>query len=173
MRTGYQGQSVLILDGYLPHIKTFESIDLQGEKLTLHFLVPHSSHLLQPLDLCIFSVMKGAQIRFRWFKNVSEQTQELVKIHQSLYKAATPTNCRSSFRAAGIMTKYYQNRHQVFELTYVDVNELDQIPYYQISHIEQLIAENHPLTQNQQIIYRNHSGSIEPPKGFRIPIQKC
>ena len=135
MRTGYQGQSVLILDGYLPHIKAFESIDLQGEKLTLHFLVPHSSHLLQPLDLCIFSVMKGAQIRFRWFKNVSEQTQELVKIHQSLYKAATPTNCRSSFRAAGIMTKYYQNRHQVFELTYVDVNELDQIPYYQISHI--------------------------------------
>lgn len=109
MRTGYQGQSVLILDGYLPHIKTFESIDLQGEKLTLHFLVPHSSHLLQPLDLCIFSVMKGAQIRFKWFKNVSEQTQELVKIHQSLYKAATPTNCRSSFRAAGIMTKYYQN----------------------------------------------------------------
>lgn len=173
MKTGYQGQSVLILDGYLPHIKAFESIDLQGENLTLHFLVPHSSHLLQPLDLGIFSIMKGAQVRFRWLQNVSEQTRELVKLHQSLYKAAIPTNCRSSFRAAGILTKYKQYQHKVFEITYVDILELDQIPYYQISYIEQCIAENRPLTQNQLKIYSNYSGSTELPDKFRISVQKC
>lgn len=117
--------------------------------------------------------MKSAQVHFRWLKNVSEQTREIVKLHQSLYKAATPTNCRSSFRAAGIMTKYTQCQRNVFELTYVDILELDQIPYYQIDYIEQCIAEKRPLTQNQLKIYRNHSNSTELPPKFRIPIRKC
>ncbi len=104
-KNNYNGQSVLILDGYAPHFRAIQHFNLAAEKLTLHFLVPHSSHMMQPLDLCIFSVMKNIQCNYDWFSNVSQQTKEIIKLHNSLFGAAKPVNCRSSFRAAGIVAK--------------------------------------------------------------------
>ena len=43
-RTGYDGNAVLILDGFSSHKLAFESFDLKEEHLTLVYLVPHSSH---------------------------------------------------------------------------------------------------------------------------------
>ena len=57
-RTGYDGNAVLILDGFSSHKLALESFDLKEEHLTLVYLVPHSSHLTQPLDLVIFASQK-------------------------------------------------------------------------------------------------------------------
>lgn len=94
-------------------------------------------------------------------------------MHHRLSKAADSINCRSSFRAAGIVFKYILNNQKYEELGFIDITLLDQIPYYQQSYIEQCIQENRQLTPNQLIIYREHINPTEPPKPFRIPIQKC
>ncbi|KAK8890374.1 hypothetical protein M9Y10_035150 [Tritrichomonas musculus] len=49
-RGGFSGDAILILDGFSAHAKAFSQIDLTNYHLKLVYLVPHSSHLCQPLD---------------------------------------------------------------------------------------------------------------------------
>lgn len=49
-RGGFSGDAILILDGFPAHAKAFSQIDLTNYHLKLVYLVPHSSHLCQPLD---------------------------------------------------------------------------------------------------------------------------
>ncbi|KAK8835288.1 hypothetical protein M9Y10_042543 [Tritrichomonas musculus] len=44
------------MDDFVGHHNGLETLDLSNE--TFHFLVPHSSDQLQPLDVCIFGSMK-------------------------------------------------------------------------------------------------------------------
>lgn len=122
-RYGYEGESVLILDGYCPHYKALQYFDLKKEKLTLHFLVPHSSHMMQPLDLGIFGAMKGIQCTYNWLQNVSQQTRDIIKLHFQLYKAASPINCRSAFRAAGIVPLTQYKDGKTIETAHFDVTQ--------------------------------------------------
>lgn len=53
-RTGYSGNAVLILDGLAAHAVALRDFDLRSHHLIVKYLVPHSSHLTQPLDLVTF-----------------------------------------------------------------------------------------------------------------------
>jgi hypothetical protein len=51
---GYEGPSILILDGHATHVTPRVIAFCGARKINLIKLVPHSSHLAQPLDLCVF-----------------------------------------------------------------------------------------------------------------------
>lgn len=104
-----EGQwTLLLLDGHKSHI-TSEFIQLAYlHKIFCYYLIPHASHILQPLDLAVFSSLKR---RFRElvafdasiddYKPV-KKTRFLQLYQEARTKAITPPNCAAGFRAAGI-----------------------------------------------------------------------
>ena len=103
-RSGYAGKSVLIVDGCSAHQSEKVDILALDNKIKILTLPSHSSHILQPLDLGIFGVQKGAFARLKIkTEHLSEQTTQIIKILASLQRAASPLFIVRSFRAAGII----------------------------------------------------------------------
>ena len=103
-----------------------------------------------------------------WLHDVSQQTQQLVKMFHNLNKAADLINCRSSFKAARIICQYILNNPKFEEFGFINITLLNQISY-----IKECIRENRQLTPNRILIYNEHMKPTENLKSFRIPIQKC
>lgn len=102
------GKHVLFLDGHVSHI-SLETVEYADEHNVLIFQLPsHASHMVQPLDLVAFGVMK-AQYMAMLNRFQPEHGRYPVKadmgklIHAALVKALTPTNIVSSFAAAGLV----------------------------------------------------------------------
>ena len=57
-RSQYNGNVILIIDGMSAHAKALQFYNLAQYHLQVIYLVPHSSHLSQPLDLVLFSIQK-------------------------------------------------------------------------------------------------------------------
>lgn len=156
-QTGYRGRAVMILDGYLPHKNSLSQIDLQGENLIIHYLVPHSSNQTQPLDLVIFGLMKRFMNDFKTPEKLTAQSKQLFKIHQAIYRCCTPITCRSAFRAIGVNTKHEINGSQWFEIAIFNLLSISKVQCYQISYIQELINNGKQLTPNQLFIYQKSS----------------
>lgn len=62
-RSGYSGYAYLIFDDFSGHSKALEKYDLESLKIKIIYLVPHASHILQPLDIVIFHCKKSIQQR--------------------------------------------------------------------------------------------------------------
>lgn len=77
---------MLILYGYLPQKNALSPIDLQGENLFIHYLVPHSSNQTQHLDLENFVLMKRFMNDFKMPEKLTAQSRQLFKIHQAFYR---------------------------------------------------------------------------------------
>ena len=162
-KNSYQGRAVLILDGYLPHKLSFEQIDLQGENLYIHYLVPHSSDQTQPLDLAIFGIMKKLMNDIKPPNHLTYQSKQLYKMHQSIYRACSPINCRGAFRMAGLVTQVIINNGYFREIVYLDLLQMKKVVFYQISYISDLVEKGIALTPNQQFIY------LQDPNQQRFP----
>jgi hypothetical protein len=52
------GPSILLFDSHTSHITLRILADAASQKIIVIKLVAHSSHISQPLDLCVFSVFK-------------------------------------------------------------------------------------------------------------------
>jgi len=97
--------ALLILDGCLAHNEELLK-DLSKYHIDYHFLVPHSSHITQPLDRGIFSFFK------RVFKNVScddttnKVGRRMMRGLIALTQVCTPPSIRSSFWRAGMEMNY-------------------------------------------------------------------
>ena len=102
-------QSLLLLyDGHSSHIST-SLIDWAKEKnLILFVLPPHTSHLLQPLDVGIYGLFKSyyhAECSMYMKKNMGEVVTRynMCEIGYIAYlKAMTPMNIQTAFRKTGI-----------------------------------------------------------------------
>ena len=70
------------------------------------YLVPHSSHLTQPLDLTIFGVQKRFTTTNQRMQKISNQTDCLRKILNGLEMASTCENIISAFESAGIIRTF-------------------------------------------------------------------
>ena len=56
---GYKGKTVIIMDNYGSHKQEVLQQLCKKNNIELLLLVPHSSHLTQPLDLGVFHAMKN------------------------------------------------------------------------------------------------------------------
>lgn len=149
----YHGKSVLILDGFVGHTNALDQIDLDDENLIIHYLVPHTSDMLQQLDVGVFGSMKRFMSNCKNIGDVSYQTKQLFKIHQSLYQACSPANCKTAFAATGIVTKPEKIGDITKEIAHFDFRKSIKVRYYEIPYMSQIARYGGQLTNIQRYIY--------------------
>jgi hypothetical protein len=99
---------LLVLDGYDSHHSTdFELYCKENNIITL-CMPPHSSHILQPLDVGCFSPLKtayGKQIEGTMRASITHITKEdfLPAFYTAFQAAITPVNIQGGFRGAGLV----------------------------------------------------------------------
>lgn len=99
---------LLISDGHKSHVSSDFMQEAYLSNIWCYYLVPHTSHIFQPLDLALFSPLKR---RFRAIRGANPLMDdfEVVRKQQFLnnYRIARNctmklTNCMAGFKAAGI-----------------------------------------------------------------------
>jgi hypothetical protein len=99
---------LLILDGHESHLnREFKDYCLEHKILTL-CMPPHSSHVLQPLDVVCFSPLKrkySQRVRDLARKRVFHINKEgfLPAFKDAFFDVFTTENCRKAFEAAGLV----------------------------------------------------------------------
>ena len=105
---------LLILDGHESHISAqFQHYCIEQKIITL-CMPPHSSHILQPLDVSCFAPLKlsyGRQIETFVRNRLNHITKlEFLSAFKEAFKAAfTEQNIKSGFRATGLVPYEPQN----------------------------------------------------------------
>jgi hypothetical protein len=98
----YNGPSDLILDNCTAHSReTFTSL-CQQNRVVPFYLPPHSSHLLQALDVSLFGITKRLLSRANRMEALNVQSGHIAGIVCSFMSATTPLNVIQTFRRAGI-----------------------------------------------------------------------
>ena len=97
---------MLILDGFSGHHKALQKYNLEEKGIKPVYLVPHSSHLTQPLDLGIFGAQKTITQGARKKHGLTYQTDHIRRILIGLEKASISDNIISAFAQDGIWREY-------------------------------------------------------------------
>lgn len=157
----YSGKAILIMDNCSSHINAIKNINLIEENLIVHFLIPHSSHLTQPLDLNIFGPTKQFMSNYHYIDNISKQSNQIIKIQTSLRQATTQFHCRAAFRSIGIYanTQFFTNYIKLYAS--FDFSLITRIKEYTLSHILQLVKSDLQLTRIQFEIYSKYIKNTE------------
>ena len=100
-------KAYVLRDGCNAHAETPEvAALLAAANVQFVKLPPHTSHLLQPLDVGIFGPQKRYRLTDRnQLRHLSAQSIHIIKTLDSLRKATCPSSIINSFRAAGIGTR--------------------------------------------------------------------
>jgi hypothetical protein len=95
------GPSILIVDGHSTHV-TPCVITLCGARSVIMIrLIAHSSHLAQPLDLCVFRLFKIFYRKERQSKGMKGETRKIYRALLAFYKNRFIPMVRWSFERAG------------------------------------------------------------------------
>lgn len=99
--------SILFLDGHVSHISLAAVEYAEAHKLLVFQLPSHSSHLLQPLDLCALGMVKRAfteeLTKFTNEHSYGAEKQDMCAlIHTALVNGMSVANVTASFAAAGL-----------------------------------------------------------------------
>ncbi|KAK1920508.1 hypothetical protein P3342_002808 [Pyrenophora teres f. teres] len=102
------GYRLLILDGHESHLnQDFKDYCLENKILTL-CMPPHSSHILQPLDVVCFSPLKrkySQRVRDLARRRIFHINKEgfLPAFKDAFFDVFTEDNCQKAFEAAGLV----------------------------------------------------------------------
>lgn len=109
--------ALLIIDGHKAHV-TLDVIELAARNNILVFCLPaHASHLLQPLDLSLFGLLKKGQIRacaaFHHLTSVVVNQRNFAKIFNiTWHSSSTPDVIRGGFQKWGILETERKEREE-------------------------------------------------------------
>lgn len=109
-----RGNAVLILDGLAAHAAALNGFNLQLHHISIIYLVPHSSHLTQPLDLVTFSIQKLITIKKSLRTKLSSQADQIRSIIKGIQQASTSENIIAAFESADLFHEYSRNEHITF-----------------------------------------------------------
>ena len=99
---------LLVMDGHESHVSAaFEAFCAEKRIVTI-YMPPHSSHLLQPLDVGCFSPLKrayGHEIEgfIKSFINHITKAEFLVAFHAAFSKVFILKNVKAGFKGAGLV----------------------------------------------------------------------
>ena len=97
-------QGLLIIDGATQHHSPAVTEKLKEANIVLHFLVPHSSHLTQPLDRLFFKLFKGELRKNRVnYSNLSKTSNRILHAVKTLSKTTGWVNGLQSWARAGFI----------------------------------------------------------------------
>ena len=97
--------ALILLDNSSSHINESVNILCAMHNILLLSYPPHSSHILQPLDLLLFSIVKKRSYGMTTYNGYSDTTIRILNIVNSIHKAGIPHHVRLSFLRAGIKIK--------------------------------------------------------------------
>ena len=142
-REWYQGPTYVLQDGCRAHKLTPQLISRCCNRIEFIKLPPHSSHLVQPLDLSLFSAQKRYKSRIRLpqrFGDLDEQSRNAILIVDSLRMATTPRNVVASFSDAGITVTFDIVGDTCRLLANVDVSRTSKVQAFLRDHQQGSLA---------------------------------
>lgn len=117
----------------------------------VHYLVPHSSDQLQPLDIQVFGSKKRFMSNYKHKDDLSELTNQIIWVHGALLSAAHTFYCHSAFKAT------------------FDILMCSKVRAYQTSHVLELPQTNRYKTPNQKhILDQFHRKYLLPKRRIHI-----
>jgi hypothetical protein len=100
-----EGPVILLVDGHstqvIPRVIVFGGTN----RIFLMRLAPHSSHISQPLDLCLFWIFKILCKKENQTKGMKGETRKIYRAPLSFYKSTIIPMIRWSFVRAGLFLK--------------------------------------------------------------------
>ncbi len=101
-----EARALLILDGHNSRSNSDLLSTLAQSGITVACMPSHASHILQPLDLVVFSVLKGYLSKYVDFKGLTDMPSKrlalLDALRRALYHTVDPDTLQDSFKKAGI-----------------------------------------------------------------------
>jgi hypothetical protein len=101
-----------LIDDHETHITSRVVASASSQQIILIKLVPHSSHVSQPLNLCVFRVFKMLYKREQKTKGMKGDTMKIYRGLLAFYKATIIPMVRWSFLRAG----FRLNQNDLFAL---------------------------------------------------------
>ena len=95
-------RAIILVDGHLSHHDELLEAIFAEKNIFYAFIPPHSSHILQPLDRCLFSVLKNHYGNKRKNKNLISFTSKLENIYISIQESQITSHILKSFSRSGI-----------------------------------------------------------------------
>ena len=87
---------LLLLDGHSSRASVRAIEMMQSHGIDTHVIPAHSSHITQPLDLCVFEIELSA------LRELDSLPDLLLGCRSALHKATTPINIGAAFKRAGV-----------------------------------------------------------------------
>jgi hypothetical protein len=100
-KLAYDGPVILLVYGHSTHVTPRVIAFCGARKILLIRLVPHSSHVAQPLDLCVFGLFKIIHRREKNSKGMKGETRKIYRALLAFYKSTIIPMIRWSFERAG------------------------------------------------------------------------
>jgi hypothetical protein len=101
----YFGPTILILDQFSGHNYETLSEHCRTHNIVFKFLIPHSSHLCQPLDLITFADLKRNFNNIRCNDCRSVQSNKIIRMMRAWQHSIAVDTIVSTFAAAGIVSQ--------------------------------------------------------------------
>lgn len=96
-------RALIIVDGHLSHLESVISAIMTELNIWYLFIPPHSSHILQPLDRFMFSMIKQHYKAKRRISKFSYLTSKIENIYISLQESQVTSYVITSFSKSGII----------------------------------------------------------------------
>ena len=106
-----EATALILMDNCSSHISEYVKSLCADNNIIIITYPPHSSHLLQPLDLVFFGLTKRNSRSKSYYSNFPEVVQRVATIINNIQKAGTSQNIRASFSRAGIFQDFNITPH--------------------------------------------------------------
>jgi hypothetical protein len=97
----YSGSEFLLLDSCSAHFGPELSALLNQSNLHLLYIAPHSSHLLQCLDMSVLGITKRLMTNIHQTENVTIQTSHIIQLMNGSFAAPVLANIIKPFQECG------------------------------------------------------------------------
>ena len=126
-------RAVLIMDGHKSHLVTKIKEILATRNISLIFIPPHSSHVLQPLDQGYFKRVKQGFVQRKELNGCSSISSTLQRISCAFQSASTDWDIMQSWSHAGIVIEYEAFGKRVITLDREKVLETEEVRHISIN----------------------------------------
>lgn len=159
---------LLILDGHESHLNQhFKDYCLENKILTI-CMPPHSSHILQPLDVVCFSPLKrkySQRVRDLARRRVFHINKEsfLPAFRDAFFNVFTEENCRKAFEASGLVPT---NAQVVLDRLDVRIRTPPGPPLPQAPWISKTPSNSHEFSSQSKLVRSSIKRSPNAETGF-------
>jgi hypothetical protein len=153
--TSYFGQAILIMDNFSGH--NFDKLHAlcQANNIVIKYLIPHTSHLCQPLDLVTFASLKKIFNSYKPTIARTAQSNKIIKLLHAWQQSNAIDTTISTFSAAGIVSN--RNYFKPFYYCSVDLSisihlkELDNLIAIQTQLLQTISNQESSVPEQQHI----------------------